>query len=164
MSAKSLIYIETSVISYLTARPSRAPQLLSWQRDTSAWWALRGKFFDPIISDVVLREARQGDPEPAARRLEALKGIEILPDTQEARALANRLLAAGGLPKQAEADALHLAVCAVNCIPLLVTWNFRHIANEHQWAVIKFVCEQAGHAFPVISNPTKLLLERSFPK
>ena len=82
------------------ARPARDPRLREWQLDTSAWWAMQGRLFDPVISEIVIREARLGGPAPAARRLAALEGIEILPDTPEIRVLGHRLLAASGLPKK----------------------------------------------------------------
>ncbi len=41
-----------------------------------------------------------------------------------------RLLAAGGLPHQAAADALHIAAATCHGMDYLLTWNAAHIAKE----------------------------------
>ena len=71
------VYLETSVISYLTARPSRDIVIAGHQQITHEWWENRRNVFDVYISEIVLREARGGDPQAAKERL------AILVDSQQ---------------------------------------------------------------------------------
>lgn len=73
------IYIETSIVSYLTARPSSNLIASAWQKETSDWWDTQKNRFDLCISEVVIEEAARGDESAAARRLAALEGIDVLP-------------------------------------------------------------------------------------
>jgi len=74
---KSRVYLETTVPSYLTSRPSRDLMLLANQQATREWWAKRSEF-DLYISLLVIQECRAGDPRAAVERLTALKGIPVL--------------------------------------------------------------------------------------
>src|SRR5258705_179162 len=123
------LYVETSVISYLTARPSRDVITLAHQELTRGWWEQAQREFDLYASRLVVAEAQLGDPVAAAARLAVLAPITLLAETAESRSLARSLLAAGGLPAKAASDALHIAVATVHGIDYLVTWNCKHIAN-----------------------------------
>jgi len=48
------VYIETSIISYLTARPSRDLITAAHQQITHTWWQERRPGFDIFASQVVL--------------------------------------------------------------------------------------------------------------
>ena len=85
---KKKVYVETSVISYLTARPSHDLIKNARQLATQDWWQVAPAQFDLHISSLVEREAAKGDPEAAVRRMNALKGIPDLPITEEILALA----------------------------------------------------------------------------
>ena len=95
--ANPKVYIETSVVSYLTAFGSRDLILAAHQEVTRAWWATRGSF-NIYASQFVMDEASAGNPEAAARRLEVLHDVPLLDATTEATVLAGRLIADGGLP------------------------------------------------------------------
>ena len=47
---KSKVYIETSVISYLAARPSRDILVAANQQVTQEWWQVRREQFDLFVS------------------------------------------------------------------------------------------------------------------
>jgi hypothetical protein len=85
---KPKVYIETSVPSYLAARPSQDVRVLANQQTTVEWWASRREYFELFISEFVLTEAALGDPAAAQKRLEVLEGISVLDATDEVRALA----------------------------------------------------------------------------
>ena len=123
------LYLETSVISYLTARPSRDLILAAHQQITRDWWDFKRKNFQIFVSQLVIQEAGAGDSEAAQKRLQALENIPLLDLTQEVLALAKALLDDGILPTRAKEDALHLAAAAVHKMDFLLTWNCRHIAN-----------------------------------
>src|SRR4051812_2597404 len=105
----SKVYVETSVVSYLTSFPSRDIVVAAHQQITHAWWTTRGEF-DLYVSEAVLSEARAGDPAAAQRRVTVLVGVPVLPITDEAVVLARRFVEAGALPRKAFLDALHVAV------------------------------------------------------
>jgi hypothetical protein len=126
---KPKVYIETSVISYLTARISRDLIVAGHQRLTQEWWATRREAFDVSVSQVVFEEASAGDPEAARERLVVLTTLPLLELSEEAVALAKDLIGIGPLPARAEVDALHIAIAVTNQVDYLLTWNCKHLAN-----------------------------------
>ena len=155
--AKPRVYIETSVISYLTARPSRDILILAHQQITAEWWREDRLAFEIFTSAVVETEAADGDPAAAKARLDALADIPQLEVTPQAVALAKKLIVALKLPQQAELDAYHIAVAAVHNIAFLLTWNCKHIANRHTLGITRAVCLAAGHEAPDLCTPETLL-------
>ena len=109
------------------------------------------------MSSLVLLECGAGDPGAAADRLAALDGVPVLAQTPEAEALAAALLREVPLPGKAAADAMHVAVAAVNGVAYLLTWNCTHIANATLRPRIEAVCRQTGYEPPVICTPKELL-------
>ena len=153
------VYIETSIPSYLTARPSRDIRAAAWQQITSQWWDEARAEYDLFTSELVIVEASAGNSEAAGRRLEALQGIAELPIDQEVQELAEELISKGGVPAGAEADALHIAVAALHRIDDLLTWNFRHIDNAATKPLIRSIWADAGYTCPEICAPVELLSE-----
>lgn len=153
------VYIETSIVSYLTARPSRDVVTLARQELTRKWWNTRRHRHDLFTSDVVIGEAREGDDEAAQRRLQALQGLEELGVTSEAEDLATALLEEGPLPKKAAIDALHIAISATEGIEYLLTWNCTHIANAAMRKPIEEVCRTRGVEAPIMCTPEELMEE-----
>ena len=74
------LYVETTIPSYLVARPSRDLRLAADQLATQEWWDECRRDYELFISQMVLKEARRGDPESATARLERLAGIPLLSD------------------------------------------------------------------------------------
>ena len=154
---KTSIYLETSVISYLTARPSRDLMAAAWQKATVDWWETQRSRFDLYVSDVVIEEAGAGDSMAAARRLDVLAGIPVLALTDRAALLSRALIKAGAIPSRATGDALHVAVSAVHGVDYLLTWNYRHIDNAEARPIIRRVCAAHGYAYPEICTPQELM-------
>jgi predicted nucleic acid-binding protein len=157
---KPKVYIETTIVSYLTAWPSPEIIMAANQELTREWWKTKRNGFDLFVSQVVLKEARAGDSDAAQRRLEELKDIPRLETTREAESLAAMLAAELQLPPKAGADALHIAISAVNGIDYLLTWNCAHIANATFRLQIEAVCRSAGYEPPVICTPLEMLERR----
>lgn len=153
------VYIESTIVSYLTSRPSRHIVAAAWQQVTRDWWELRRSLFDLFTSELVLTEAAQGDPEAAKRRLEALADIAILPISASVEQLAGRLVAENAVPDGAYADAIHIAVAAVHEVDYLMTWNCTHIDNAETKPVIRSVCAVVGLQCPEICTPQELMGE-----
>ena len=151
------VYVETTVVSYLTAWPSRDIVIAGHQQTTHEWWNTRRHSYELCVSRTVLDEAAAGDPQAAQDRLDVLSAMSLLQTTAEALSLAKALLAAGALPAKAADDALHIAVAAVHGIPYLVTWNCRHLANATMRPIIERVCAAQGFKAPIICTPEELL-------
>lgn len=157
--SKRFVYLETSVISYLTARPSRNLVVAAHQSITQEWWTQRKKHFQAVISEIVLEEAQRGSLEAANRRLEILKDIPFIPVTEEALSFADILVQDGIVPAKAVQDALHIAVCCANNVDFLMTWNCEHIANAEKRGHIEEAARKNGFTAPVICTPEELLGE-----
>ena len=150
------LYVETSVVSYLTARPSRDLITAARQQLTRDWWADRRGEFELVVSPVVLDEAAVGDPAAAAARAAALVGVRVVKPPPEADALAEALMRDVPLPPKAATDAAHVAVAATAGAAYLLTWNFKHIANPVLRGRIADVCRAAGFPPPVVCTPEDL--------
>jgi predicted nucleic acid-binding protein len=151
------VYLETSIISYLAARPSRDLVTAARQELTREWWGRRRASFEMFVSEAVIAEARAGDAEAAARRLAILADLPLLNITPEVTRLARALAKALGLPQQAAADAVHIATAACHGIEFLLTWNSTHIANAELRPAIEEVSRNSGYTPPILCTPDELM-------
>jgi len=126
---KQSLYIETSVVSYYSSRPSRDIIVLAHQEITRQWWPRAIKNFNIFVSEIVIREASMGDKEAAKKRLDDIKNFRILDLTEEVERIAQVYFDELKLPRKAFGDAVHLAVACVYHMDYLVTWNCTHLAN-----------------------------------
>ena len=156
---KARLYLETTIVSYLVARPGRDLVQAANQQLTREWWESQRQRYDIHISDVVIEEARPGDAAMAKQRLELLKSFPVLAAEPEVDELANTLIHGGPLPAKAARDAAHIAYAAVHGMHFLLTWNCRHIANPSMARRIGQICAEHGFDVPVICTPA-ILLER----
>ncbi len=154
---KSKVYIETSVVSYLTARMSRDLIVAGHQQITQEWWDTRKEDFDLYVSQLVVHEAGGGDPDAAQRRLSVLEDIQSLEMNQQVIELANIFVRERVLPATSAEDAIHIAVAMVHEMDYLLTWNCKHIANAEIRKAINEACRNAGHMVPTICTPEELL-------
>jgi predicted nucleic acid-binding protein len=154
---KPRIYLETSVISYLMARPSRDLVTAANQQITREWWEDRRREFELYISQPVIQESSAGDPEAAKRRLNVLEDYSQLDVTEEAMTLAQELIKQVPLPEKAELDALHIAIATVHGMDYLLTWNCTHIANAALRHHIETICYMMGYEPPIICTPQELM-------
>lgn len=155
---KLSVYVETTIISYLTARPSKDVIVRAHQEITRRWWQHRSAF-ELFSSPLVVEEAGRGDRAARTKRQRLLSNLSLLAVTNEARGVARKLLQQGVLPERAEADALHMAIAAVHGVEHLITWNCRHIANARMRPQIEDVIRGAGYEPPVFCTPEELLEE-----
>ncbi|HPO14138.1 MAG TPA: type II toxin-antitoxin system VapC family toxin [Candidatus Hydrogenedentes bacterium] len=154
---KQSVYLETTIISYLTARPAQDPIVLGRQILTKEWWQKRKDAFMIVLSDLVLQEIQAGDSEAARRRLKLASGIPSLPISNESVTLAELLVNKGPIPTEYPEDALHVALCAVHDIDFLLTWNCSHLANAVLRYDLESVVSNAGFNCPVICTPEELM-------
>lgn len=123
------VYVETTIPSYLAANPSRDLLTAAHQEVTWRWWETARERFDLYISETVLDEIAAGDPDAGERRKKIITGLPVLAVDDRVRKLARTYRDKLGLPKDSEADALHIALCVAHEMDYLVTWNCGHLAN-----------------------------------
>ena len=152
----SSAYVETSVISYYTARPSRDIVTAARQTLTQEWWEDARQRFDLYVSVLVVEEAKAGGVEAAQKRLAAISGLPILEINDAAERLGKRLMEERAIPLSRAEDALHISLAAVHGMDFLLKWNFRHINNAEMKARIRNAIETVGYECPVICSPEEL--------
>ena len=154
---RAKVYVETTIVSYLAARPSRDLVTAAHQQITRDWWDSRKDAFDLYVSKFVLDEAASGDPVVAQKRLASLAGIPILHLTSRIMELADDLVKSGVLPAVATIDAFHISTATVYGCDYLLTWNCRHIANGEIIRSVRTVATRQGFELPLICTPEELM-------
>lgn len=151
------VYLDTTVVSYLTARLSRQISIARHQRITRVWWDRYRRRHTLWISKVMLVEAAAGNIVESKARLDAVAEIRQLADDVRSERLAEKLVGRGRLPEKALTDAQHIAIAATHSIPLLLTWNCKHLANPFIHRKIVQACEAEGFHCPEICTPEELM-------
>jgi hypothetical protein len=131
MEVKKSVYIETTIPSYATAQPSFNALNVVRRTQTEIFWKMRDKF-RLWISQEVIEEISKGDKEAAMRRIEFVKGIELLPEPEGINALAATYQALLDIPDRAKRDCFHLAYCVLSRIDYLLSWNCTHLGLSAQ--------------------------------
>lgn len=129
------------------------------QEATRKWWDESRAKFELFISELVIGEISNGDADAVKRRIAVVEHLPELALTDQAEALAAKLLLGAALPQKAKADALHIAVATVHGMDYLLTWNCTHIANAIMRPKIELICRAAGYEPPVICTPPELVEE-----
>lgn len=151
------VYIETSLLSYLAARPSGDLIVAGHQRLTWQWWNSRRKDYRLYVSQLVVDEAGRGHPDAAQRRLRLAAGMGYLDGDDRSDLLTERILEGGIIPESAAADAAHVAIATRFGMNYLLTWNCRHIANAEILRHLAEVARRNGYELPIICTPYELL-------
>lgn len=156
---KKKVYIETSVISYLTSRMSRDLIVAAHQQITQDWWENYRSEFDLYVSELVLNEASAGDTEAVKKRLQILQPLPRLASNAHVLELARKIITDRVLPPKATDDAFHIAMASVHQMDYLLTWNCKHIANAHIQKTLQEIIQQHGYESPVMCTPEELMRE-----
>ena len=153
---KEIAYIETTIVSYLVARPSRDLVLSAHQQVTREWWENERVNYHCIASEEV---AMLGDTGMAQARIKVLDEVQIVGITAEVEAMAATFMATGALPPTMRPDATHLAAAALSGADYLLTWNCRHLANAHVLRRLQKEAERRGWQLPGVCTPLELMGE-----
>ncbi len=154
---KPTVYIETTVISYRVALPSRDLIVTAHQHLTRAWWNQALPALEPYVSPFVLNEISRGDPAAARERLDAVAAFSVLGAPPEVEALARRYFDAIAIPAKARIDSLHLAMAAWHGMDYLVSWNCTHIASARVRRIVGGINDEMEIRTPVICTPEELM-------
>lgn len=148
------VYIETSIIGYLTARSATDVIFQARQLLTRQWWEDRRLSYDLYVSQLVIDEVSAGDEVAAQERLQLLAGIPLVDAFQPSvEALADLLIDKHLLPAKARTDAQHVAVATVFGVDYLLTWNCKHIANAERLPRIYSTLRDEGYEPPLVVTP-----------
>ena len=154
---KPKVYVETIIVSFVAARPSRNLVVMAHQKLTREWWRLRRTRFALYCSQLTVREAAAGDRRAAQRRMALIRDLPLLEINDFATRVARALLDEGAIPRKAAEDALHIALAAAHGMEYLLTWNCKHIANAEMRAAVAAVCYAHACEPPVICTPEELM-------
>lgn len=154
---KPIVYTETSIVSYLTARPNRNLVAVAHQQLTLEWWEKVRPQVDCVISGFVVQEASRGDPNAAEKRLEILAQLRVLELNNEIRTLASQYFTALQIPESSKTDAFHLAVAVWHKTDYMLTWNCKHIANGRVRKILEELNLTLNVKTPVICTPEELM-------
>ncbi len=155
--SKYSVYVETSVISYYTARRSRGLVAAAHREITCEWWDAALPKLAPYVSQIVIDEISRGDEDAARERLAAIAEFPILELTPEASILAGMYFDALRIPEKSRNDSLHLALATMNGMDYLVSWNCSHIASARVRVAVEAVNDLQGYGTPLICTPEELM-------
>jgi hypothetical protein len=159
--ARPTVYLDTTIPSLLTARPSRDVERARKQSVTREWWKLYSWQFDVRVSKHVYDEARAGDPAAAQERINVLNELSKVEERSSAKELAQKLMKGCGLPESTNTDTQHVALAAVHALKFLLTWNYRHMANDVLRPLMMHICHKAGYTCPRIVTPDEIMRLRT---
>jgi predicted nucleic acid-binding protein len=152
-----VVYIETSIVSHATARPTSDPLTLVLQDQAKRWMDEQRPNYVLVTSQLVVTEAAGGDSDAASRRLAMLADIPILDENPDVDIVADELIARSLIPAEARLDALHVATAALAGVQYLLTQNCRHIANAHVLPRVYRLLDDLGLAGLLICTPVEFL-------
>ena len=146
------VYAETTIVSYLVARPGRDLVQAARQELTREWWESRRQDFEIYVSQLVVEESAKGDADAASRRTEILQDLPRLDVTDDVTSVAEALVSA-----LAEKVGRELAAAAVHGTDFLLTWNCRHLANAELTEPAGTLLRAKGYKPPVVCTPEELM-------
>lgn len=157
---KLRIYLDTSVINFFFA--ADAPD---FRAATISFFEQHSRLFELCISDVVLLEI-QRDPDPIHREalyrvLDDYNVVVLPPDRRdEIERLSAHYIDRGIIPRKKAEDAQHVAYATLFEADILLSWNFKHLANINREAKILAANREAGHVRPLrLVSPLEVLDE-----
>lgn len=151
------VYVESSIISHACLKPGSRPNLVYLQDQARRWWQFERPKYEVVISQFVVDEIKNGNPEAVARRMEMIDSIPVLLPGNEVEQLAQIILSRSLMPPKALMDALHVAVAVEARLDYLLTLNCQHIANAHALPDIYSLIRQHGWHCPLICTPSEFL-------
>jgi hypothetical protein len=151
------VYIESTIPSYVVARPGRDLLQAARRQLAKDWWEFERNKHELFTSQVVLDEIAVGERAMARQRLDLIADLKLLDMTEDAKALTKSILASRILPATADRDAAHIALATVHEMDILLTWNCRHIANASIQTPLRRLVAAARFALPVICTPEELM-------
>jgi len=146
------VYIETTIPSLITSWASRDTVVAGRQAVTINFWENERHKYDLYVSQFVLNECSQGDTDAATRRLELIKEIQVLQDSDQVAELADAYQKLLNIPEKAKVDCFHLAVSVIYKMDYLLSWNCTHLGARTLLEVEKYNAKRGLHT-PILTTP-----------
>ncbi len=161
---RTKIYLDTSVINFLYA-----DDVPEFKKITEEFFAYvkEGKRFDVYISDVVINEINKTNDQKRKKKLlsviECYRLTKLTSDRDiEISTLAEIYLNKGVIPRSKINDALHIAYAVVFEMDVLLSWNFKHLANIKREREVLLVNMGNGYNYQIrIVTPMEVDYEDS---
>jgi hypothetical protein len=154
---KKTVYIESSVVSYLTSKPSRDIVSAAYQQITRDWWETERGRYECFISDFVIDEIAKGVPDAASARLAAIQGFRKLALNPPILELIKEYRQILPVPETSQLDVFHLAISVGNGMDYVLSLHFKHIANAMIREKLQLLNTELGLRTPVICTPEELI-------
>ncbi|MCF8241420.1 MAG: type II toxin-antitoxin system VapC family toxin [Melioribacteraceae bacterium] len=154
---KQSVYVETTIVSYLTAKLSRDIVVAAHQQITQEWWENVRPKFDIFISPFVIQESERGDKVASLKRMELLSQINVLELNIEIEKLAKKYFDVLPIPNKAQLDAAHLAVACYHKMDYLISWNCKHIVSARIRKDLEKFNKEMNLITPTICTPEELM-------
>jgi predicted nucleic acid-binding protein len=153
---KPRIYIETTVISYLAARPARDVVTLARQEMSRDFWLWAPSAYDLCCSSLTRDEVSKGDSSAASRRLVFADQCSTLPDDLRVAELAKKLMDVKAVPATEPEDAAHIAIATLVQVKYIVSWNFSHMVSPEAKRQLEKAIVSLGFTAPLLGTPEEI--------
>lgn len=161
MMRKLRIYLDTTIINFVIA--DDAPH---FQAMTIEFFEKYLHDYDVFISDVLLMEIdRTTNQKRKQQLLDIVKQypfnvLRVLRD-EAVLSLAQKYMKENIIPADEEEDALHIAVATLFEMDILLSWNFKHLANIKKQILVNAINEREGYVRTLnLLNPMEVLYEK----
>jgi hypothetical protein len=159
---KLKVYLDTSIINFLFADDT--PDFKRVTEDLFENFIKKG-IYDTRVSEIVFDEINRTETQD--KRLKLLKVIidyKIPFDNynDDAERLARIYIKEGIIPVKKYDDARHIGLSTTNNFDVLLSWNFKHLANINKRNKIKLINEREGYYYPLdLVTPIQLLYDEN---
>lgn len=160
---KYKIYLDTSVINFLFA--DDAPEKMEITIDFFENFIKTG-IYDTYVSDFVIAEILDTrDNSKKEKLLQVIEKYRIsfieISEQEKVTSLANEYIQKGIIPEKKIADAFHIAICVLEQLDFLVSWNYKHMANVKKESEVKNISIQNNLDDKLrIITPTELIYDK----
>jgi len=155
------IYLDTSIISFLYAEDS--PDLRKITEEFFTRYVRRARY-ECFVSEIVVNEIqRTRDIVKRNQMLEIVRSCRfpILDVSDEVNRMSSVYMREKIIPRSKPDDARHVAIATCEQMDVLLSWNFKHLANIHKQRAIKVINELEGYLYPLtLTNPMEVMYEK----
>ena len=153
---KPRIYVETTVISYLAARPARDVVSLARQEMSREFWMWAPTVYELCCSQLTVDEVAKGDEAAAKRRLVFVAQCAVLLDDSRVADLAQSLVRIKAVPDTEPEDAAHIAIATLAQVKYIVSWNFSHMVGPQAKRHLEKAISSLGYEPPLLATPEEI--------
>lgn len=151
---KKTVYLDTSIISFLY---DERPEFEFLSSTTKEFWTRHLIDYEVYTSIETLIELEKGNFPNQQKMINEADKILLLDKNEKIYEIARYYLNHKAMPQQLSGDAIHLAIATYYKLDLLITWNYKHLANVNKMNHIRILNTRLGFYTPDIVTPLQLL-------